>query len=1483
MALGRIHHRNSHSGEDEESASCYTIRGVFQRADTFLSKLVELRTEQAKAMVLATSLEARYADIAHSTRGFLTVSHVFDTFTATIGHSTEYRLANPKPHLEITQDTAWISENLTSALDDDWLGRVAVGNAELAGLADVDSDRIIHIQCPSGAEIVAGQVRNYIDSTRPRDQMLLYFPFKPHDVRFNSIQIMLKSFVAQIRFNRVQSLNKQITAFLDGINARQALTTEDLFQIWQVFRLNSNIAISINLLGSLDECDDSALWFLSHVRTHTSRSESNLKFVTVTTRGTVGEKSIVDRLSSFPSDCVVRINYALPSPVPIQVGLEASIVFQENAHFTDSGLQEDVVAFMSGFQDDKHMCRLLIEWLKSREDVEASVSQLFSVSKTPVKEAIFDALFQNVPQEHREWALKLLSWVLSSVRPLRAFEFGHNLSACASQHETRSRRYIADALRPFRGILTLSNDEMEFSHPPLRGWLQSDLGGDETKTAWYRQNNEHGRQSDILQTCLPYLRGKSENAGASISGPALQLPYATRFLTHHLREAGPVDSVLETVFEHEQTLQRWIHEYMALLTPFAKPFESSLTAFPIAAHFDLDGIALVEAARGARMTTLHVMIEAFKASMGFDNPFLQQVTQKASRCGYREVYREMVNHIPEPLHPKPQRRPKELTQEDTAYEVSVVQEDEAAAESLEVEDGDVSNKETLKDTKPHDPFFWLTKTLPYAAWLGMEDTVAKLVHLGADPDPPTDSPLDISSPLETASSRENLSVAKVLVAAGANVNAVNKGGNGTAMHIAVTCGNHELVKFLVDSGASLDLKNCDGLVPLQMARVWSHFKTAEALMQHRDAREYLPVEDYPLMLAIKRGNYKTLEVLLRHGLDPNFADEEGHTALWQSIYNDKLNASQLLLKFKANPDLLTGKSTPPLLQAVIRENLDTATDITDYLLSQNADITLRDQDDWAPMWTAAHYGLNDILRRLLNADEDVDLTCTTDSYSPLHMSWDHPETVRLLPERGADVNKLSAQPSTPLGCAMEQNRPDTLRLMLETSKHELNLTNPPAEVVAVALEASMDVNRVESNNWSLISLALPGTSEATVRTILEYDPDLDIKDTDENTPLHQPLAVCNMDVVKYLLTKKAGIATLNLASFEVATSPLHIICEKSTVEVVQLLINKGSNIDYACTNMSHTPLMMATLRNRTISDDEGGEREKIIKLLLGRGAGPNRSVGPLGYPIISASFACTTEIVQWLLDRNVSTSVRDPLGKKTTHLACYNSLEMLEFLNVPDSDFAVQDLVGRVPLHYAVHIGQPDLVNAVLERFQRVGVDINVRDNDGWTPLLWAARASSEYTWGEKGASNHEEIVSLLLEKGASTNISGQGLYKDWTALEVAQYHNADSIADLLVTHNPAHRSSSQPKKRGEKILHYYCDCCLLEMSGVCFKCAQCLDYALCFKCYRSSATVHPQHEEQSELARSMDVGVAAVEEQIQEGQFDDEIVGDDDMSTIAD
>ncbi|MHC4753459.1 MAG: ankyrin repeat domain-containing protein, partial [Planctomycetota bacterium] len=99
-----------------------------------------------------------------------------------------------------------------------------------------------------------------------------------------------------------------------------------------------------------------------------------------------------------------------------------------------------------------------------------------------------------------------------------------------------------------------------------------------------------------------------------------------------------------------------------------------------------------------------------------------------------------------------------------------------------------------------------------------------------------------------------------------------------------------------------------------------------------------------------------------------------------------------------------------------------------------------------------------------------------------------------------------------------------------------------------------------------------------------------------------------------------------------------------------------------------------------------------------------------------------------------------------------------------------EDEYGLTPLHYAVVLGDEELIKSLLKE----GVSVDSRDNTGRTPLHYAAGAKANRHRVSKG---NVEVVRLLLENGADIDIADK---YGWTPLHYSLRLGED-MTNLLI------------------------------------------------------------------------------------------------------
>ncbi|KAF2145702.1 uncharacterized protein K452DRAFT_324600 [Aplosporella prunicola CBS 121167] len=109
----------------------------------------------------------------------------------------------------------------------------------------------------------------------------------------------------------------------------------------------------------------------------------------------------------------------------------------------------------------------------------------------------------------------------------------------------------------------------------------------------------------------------------------------------------------------------------------------------------------------------------------------------------------------------------------------------------------------------------------------------------------------------------------------------------------------------------------------------------------------------------------------------------------------------------------------------------------------------------------------------------------------------------------------------------------------------------------------------------------------------------------------------------------------------------------------------------------------------------------------------------------------------------------------------------------------------RLPLHWAVAYNRVPIVSVLV---QSKGFDVDAQDGSGWTPLMMAASLKES-----------DELVDLLLSRGADVNMKTTDTVHHQTALHFTASKNNLDIARKLI----AHKATARVKdKRGQLPTH---------------------------------------------------------------------------------
>ena len=533
----------------------------------------------------------------------------------------------------------------------------------------------------------------------------------------------------------------------------------------------------------------------------------------------------------------------------------------------------------------------------------------------------------------------------------------------------------------------------------------------------------------------------------------------------------------------------------------------------------------------------------------------------------------------------------------------------------------------------------------------------------------------IRTALFSAAVYGEIHILRCLIENGADVNArVSVDDNSTPLMIAAANSQRDVVTFLIEHGANVDLRDEDGFTALHCACL---------------DRAYIGVGEM-------------LGCLIENGADVNARTNEDCTPLMIACDNDHVYAVKFLMEHGANVDHQDRDGRTAVHHAVNRK----AYHCLSYLTENGADVNARTYDGRIPLMIATARGYIKVAMYLIDHGAEVhDRTAAL--HNAVHCSCTDPSSCEILScmiENGGDVNAKTFGNRTPLMTAAEKGQIKVVTYLIEHGVRSTNSTTSDyvnlrddngqtalhhavqcfdpvsCEILSCLIEHGGDVNSTYDNCTPLMIAAERGQMKL-VTFLIEHGANLDRRDKDDQTALHY--AVCGSDVsceiLSYLIEHGAEI---NAFTRHDNCTPLMFACKYGHLNAVSSLIEHGAkvNLQDAIGNTAvHYALSCSN-----------GSPEVLSRLMRDRAA---------------VNSACTRDNGTPLM------------------IACeYGHMNAVTFLIEHGANMDLQDKNGDTALHYAVSAGA---VNTLLD----LGALhlIPVCNKHGLTPLLQASnRRNSE-------------------------------------------------------------------------------------------------------------------------------------------------------------
>ncbi|XP_062271621.1 protein phosphatase 1 regulatory inhibitor subunit 16B [Scomber scombrus] len=173
---------------------------------------------------------------------------------------------------------------------------------------------------------------------------------------------------------------------------------------------------------------------------------------------------------------------------------------------------------------------------------------------------------------------------------------------------------------------------------------------------------------------------------------------------------------------------------------------------------------------------------------------------------------------------------------------------------------------------------------------------------------------------------------KILLDRGASVNAQDN-ELWTPLHAAATCGHAGLVKILIAHGADLLAVNSDGNMPYDLCEDDPTLDIIETAMANRGITQEMINET---RASTERNMLGDIQELLREGQEINQQDSQGATLLHITAANGYVQAAELLLEGGARMDLRDSDGWQPLHAAACWGQMHVAELLVSHGASLNA-------------------------------------------------------------------------------------------------------------------------------------------------------------------------------------------------------------------------------------------------------------------------------------------------------------------------------------------------------------------------------------------------------------------------------------------------------------------------------------------------------------------------------------------------------------------
>ncbi|KAJ6118823.1 hypothetical protein N7471_013443 [Penicillium samsonianum] len=466
-----------------------------------------------------------------------------------------------------------------------------------------------------------------------------------------------------------------------------------------------------------------------------------------------------------------------------------------------------------------------------------------------------------------------------------------------------------------------------------------------------------------------------------------------------------------------------------------------------------------------------------------------------------------------------------------------------------------------------------------------------------------------------------------------------------------------------------------------------------------------------------------------------------------------------------------------------------------FILSvDESDINTPDQRRTYPVTWASLNGHGMIVKLLLERGADVNAQSGLDGNALQAACYQgHDKIVQMLLERAADVNAQGGRYGNALQAACYRGHDKIVQMLLERAANvnaqgghfgnafQAACSGGHDKIAQMLLGRGADVNAQGGDYGNALQAACYGGQDKIVQMILERGADVNAQGGLYGNAFQAACSGGHNKIAQMLLERGADVN----AQDGLYGNGFQAACSGGHDKIAQMLLERGADVNaqdgrygnalQAACSGGHNKIAQMLLERGADVNAQGGDygnalqaacyggQDKIVQMILERGADVNAQGGLYGNAFQAACSGGHDKIVQMLLERAAGANSQGGEYGNSLQAACYGGHDKVaQMLLERGADVNAQGGDYGNALQAACYGGQDKIVQMILER----GADVNAQDGSHENALQAAC------------SGGHNKITQMLLERGADVNAQSG---PDGNALQAACYGGHEKITQTLL------------------------------------------------------------------------------------------------------